>query len=185
MPPPSLSTSGCPYTLSQTNCTYVHLEEEKQSCCFNFLFVYFIFVCVWVFYSCVYLCITFVLCRGRKTGSLKLELWMVSNHHACWELNLGYPDKQLGLLNAAPSLHCPPTSTWSIQILTANHQIEPEDPNGRARGRTGVEMDCNPVVRTISTNWTAQSSKILNHQPNSIHGGIHGSRNTYGENGLT
>jgi hypothetical protein len=40
----------------------------------------------------------------------------------------------------------------------------------------GVEGDCNPIGRTISVNWIAQSSQRLNHQPKSIHGGIHGSR---------
>ena len=47
---------------------------------------------------------------------------------------------------------------------TANHQTEPEDPNERGRGRTeGAEEDCNPIGRTISTNWTKQNSQRLNH----------------------
>jgi hypothetical protein len=50
-------------------------------------------------------------------------------------------------------------------ILTVNHQTEPLDPNGRARGRTeGAEGDCSPTGRTISTNWTTQSSQNLNYQ---------------------
>jgi hypothetical protein len=34
----------------------------------------------------------------------------------------------------------------------------------------------NPTVRAISINGPTQSSQRLNHQPKSIHGGIHGSR---------
>jgi hypothetical protein len=50
-------------------------------------------------------------------------------------------------------------------MLSANHQTEPGDPSGRARGRTkGAEEDFNPV-RTVSTNLTTQSSQGLNHQP--------------------
>ena len=64
-----------------------------------------------------------------------------------------------------------------MQILTANHQTEPGDPNGRDRGRTeGAEGVCNTIGRTISTNQTTQSSQGLNHQPKSIHGGNHDSR---------
>jgi hypothetical protein len=45
-------------------------------------------------------------------------------------------------------------------IITANHWIEPGDPNGRARGRTeGDEGDCKSIGRTISTNWVTQSSR--------------------------
>jgi hypothetical protein len=40
-----------------------------------------------------------------------------------------------------------------MQILTANHQTEPGDPNGRARGSPeGVKCYCNPIQRTILTN---------------------------------
>jgi hypothetical protein len=40
-----------------------------------------------------------------------------------------------------------------IQILLASHLTEPGNPNRRARGRTkGAEGNCNPIVRTISTN---------------------------------
>jgi hypothetical protein len=57
-----------------------------------------------------------------------------------------------------------------MQILTVNHWTELRDPNGRVRGRTkGAEGDCNPIGRTISTNWTIQSSQRLNHQPKSIY----------------
>jgi hypothetical protein len=69
-------------------------------------------------------------------------------------------------------------STWpiQIQILTANYQTEPQDPNGRARERTeGVGGECNSVERTISTNHTTQSYYRLNHQPKNIHEMIHGS----------
>jgi hypothetical protein len=64
-----------------------------------------------------------------------------------------------------------------MQILTLNHQIETGEPSGRARGRTeGTEGDYNLIGRTISTNWTTQSSQRINHQPKSIHKGIHGSK---------
>jgi len=37
-----------------------------------------------------------------------------------------------------------------MQILTANYQIKPGDPNGRATRTTeGAEGDCNPIGRTI------------------------------------
>jgi hypothetical protein len=46
------------------------------------------------------------------------------------------------------------------------------DPKGRTRRRTeGDEEDCNPIRRTISTNWTTQSSQGLNHKPKSIQEG--------------
>jgi hypothetical protein len=52
---------------------------------------------------------------------------------------------------------------------TANYLTEPGNPN-KARARTeGAEGDCNPIERTISTNWIAQSSQGLNHQPKRIH----------------
>ena len=61
-----------------------------------------------------------------------------------------------------------------MQTLIANHWTELVDPNGRTEG---AEHDCKPIGRTtISTNWVTQSSQGLNHQPKSIHGGIHGSR---------
>ena len=72
-------------------------------------------------------------------------------------------------------------SNWPIQvqILTANNQTEPGDSNGRVGGRAeGVEEDGNPIWRTILINWTTQSSQGLNHQPKSIHRGIHSSRYT-------
>jgi hypothetical protein len=51
-----------------------------------------------------------------------------------------------------------------MQILTANHQNEPRDPNGRTRRKNeGAEGDSNSIGRTISTNWTTQSSQGLNH----------------------
>jgi len=56
-----------------------------------------------------------------------------------------------------------------MQILTANPQTQPRDPNGRARRRTeGAEGDFNPIGRTISTNWIIQSSQGLNHQAKCI-----------------
>jgi hypothetical protein len=59
-----------------------------------------------------------------------------------------------------------------MQILTANHWVKPGDPNGRARERTeGAEVECNPIRRTISTNWTTQSSQGLIQELKSIHGG--------------
>ena len=66
-----------------------------------------------------------------------------------------------------------------MQILTANHNTEPRDPNRRARGRTeGVEGDYNPIGRTISTYWATKSSQGLNHQPKSIYGESQDSRYT-------
>jgi hypothetical protein len=64
-----------------------------------------------------------------------------------------------------------------IQIVTANNQTEPRDPNGRVSRRAeGTEGDFNPIGRTtISTNQTIQSSQGLNYQPESIHGCVHGS----------
>jgi hypothetical protein len=51
-----------------------------------------------------------------------------------------------------------------MQILTANHQIETGDPNGKDRGRTeGAEGVCNTIGRTTSTYQTTQSSQGLNH----------------------
>jgi hypothetical protein len=64
-----------------------------------------------------------------------------------------------------------------MKILTDKHQTELWDPNGRARGRTeGMEGDCNPIRRTISTNLTNQTSQGLNQQPKGMHGWICGSR---------
>jgi hypothetical protein len=61
-----------------------------------------------------------------------------------------------------------------MRLLAANHQTEHWDPSGGVRGRTeGVEGVCNPIRRTISTNWTTQSSQELNHQPKRTHGGTH------------
>jgi hypothetical protein len=37
-------------------------------------------------------------------------------------------------------------------------------------GTEGAERDCNLIRRTLSTNWTTQSSQGLNHHPKSIHG---------------
>jgi hypothetical protein len=71
--------------------------------------------------------------------------------------------------------------SWPIQmqILTANHQTEPWDPSGRARGRTEeAEEDSNSIRRSkISTNLTPphpQNSQGLNHKPKKTHGGIPG-----------
>jgi hypothetical protein len=48
-----------------------------------------------------------------------------------------------------------------MQILTANHQTEPREPNGRVRARSEeAEGYCNPIGRTtISTSLTTQSSQ--------------------------
>jgi hypothetical protein len=65
------------------------------------------------------------------------------------------------------------TNTWPIQMqfLTVNHQTEIGDTNRRSRGWTkGPKGGHNPERRTISTNWTTQSSQRLNHQPKIIHG---------------
>jgi hypothetical protein len=60
---------------------------------------------------------------------------------------------------------------------TANQHTEPEDTNGGVRGRTKeAEGDCNTIGRTISVNWTTQSSQGLNHHLKSTHGGSHSSR---------
>ena len=64
-----------------------------------------------------------------------------------------------------------------MQILTANHQIEPGDPNGMVRERT--EGECNPIRRTISSNQTTQSFQGLTYQPKSIHTGGSMAPNTY------
>ena len=52
------------------------------------------------------------------------------------------------------------------------------EPNGIARGWTKwAKGDCNPIGKTVSTNWSSQSSQGLNHRPKCIHGGgIHDSR---------
>ena len=50
--------------------------------------------------------------------------------------------------------------------------LSPGTPLEELWGRTeGAEGDCNPTGRTISTNWTTQSSQGLNHQSKSIQGG--------------
>jgi hypothetical protein len=60
-----------------------------------------------------------------------------------------------------------------MQIVTANHLIEPGHLNRRARGRTeGAEGDYNPLGRTISTNQTTQNSLGLNHQRIYMEGSI-------------
>jgi hypothetical protein len=48
-----------------------------------------------------------------------------------------------------------------MEMLTANHWSESEDPYGRVRGRTkGAEGDCNPIGRKqISTNWTLRAPR--------------------------
>jgi hypothetical protein len=67
-----------------------------------------------------------------------------------------------------------------MQILTANYWTEPRDTNRRDRGRSKrPEGDCNPIGRTISTNWTSHRSQKLNHQLKRIHGEIHGSSCIY------
>jgi len=48
----------------------------------------------------------------------------------------------------------------------------------------GTEIECNPIGRTMSTNQKPQSSKGLNHQPKSIHRGIHGSSYIYKKDGI-
>jgi hypothetical protein len=66
-------------------------------------------------------------------------------------------------------------STWLIQkqIIIVKHRIQPGDPNGRVRGRTGgAKGHFNPKGRTISTNWTHWSSQALNHQSKCIYEGI-------------
>ena len=56
-------------------------------------------------------------------------------------------------------------------------ELSPGDISGRARGRTEeAEVDCIFIGRTMSINWTTQSSQGVKHQPESIHGGIHGLR---------
>ena len=59
-----------------------------------------------------------------------------------------------------------------MQILTANHQIETGDPNGKDRGRTeGAEGVCNTIGRTtISTNQSPRSSQRINHHPKGTQG---------------
>jgi hypothetical protein len=67
-----------------------------------------------------------------------------------------------------------------MKILIANRGAKPENPSERARGRTeGAEGNCNPIRRTVSTNWNTQSSQGLNHQPKSVHGGGNGSSCIY------
>jgi hypothetical protein len=51
-----------------------------------------------------------------------------------------------------------------MQILSANHQTEPWDPNGRVRERIeGAEVDCNFIERIILAIQITQSSKGLKH----------------------
>jgi hypothetical protein len=53
-------------------------------------------------------------------------------------------------------------STWLIQmqVLTANHQPEHGDPNGKARWRTeGADRDCNPMGRMISAIQTTRAPR--------------------------
>jgi len=46
-----------------------------------------------------------------------------------------------------------------MQILTANHLTETEDPDVRVRGRTEEdEREDNLIGRTVTTNWTTQIS---------------------------
>jgi hypothetical protein len=53
-----------------------------------------------------------------------------------------------------------------MQILTANHRPESKDPNRRAKGRTGgAEGVCNPIRRTISTNWTSHLPELPGTKP--------------------
>jgi hypothetical protein len=54
-----------------------------------------------------------------------------------------------------------------MQILTANHQTETRDSNGRVRGRNeGAEGDCNPTGRTTkSTNQTTFPTELLGTKP--------------------
>jgi hypothetical protein len=61
-----------------------------------------------------------------------------------------------------------------MQIYIPNHRTEPGDLKGSARRTEGAEDICNPIRRRILTNKTTQSSQGLNHQPKSIHGGVHG-----------
>jgi hypothetical protein len=64
-----------------------------------------------------------------------------------------------------------------MHVFTANHQTEPRDPNGRARGRPeGAEEGSNSIRRTMSTNQTTKSSQRLNYQPKSICRRTHGFR---------
>jgi hypothetical protein len=59
----------------------------------------------------------------------------------------------------------------------ADHSQPLDRARRSARRRTeGPEGDYNNIGRTISTNWTTQSSQRINHQPKRIHGEIHGSR---------
>jgi hypothetical protein len=64
-----------------------------------------------------------------------------------------------------------------MQIPTAHSWTEPRDPNRRRRVRRteGVEGDCNPIGRTISTNQMPQGSQRLSYQPKSIQGPVCGS----------
>jgi hypothetical protein len=59
-----------------------------------------------------------------------------------------------------------------MEILTVNHWAEPEETNGRVRGRAERnEGDYNYMgTTTVSINRTPQSSQRLNHQPKSIQG---------------
>jgi hypothetical protein len=79
------------------------------------------------------------------------------------------------LIRLCPERFC--QHLTNIDGDTSNYQIESSDSNGRFGARTeGTEGGCNPIGRTISTNWATQSSQELNYQPKHIHGRFHGSR---------
>ena len=66
---------------------------------------------------------------------------------------------QMGAWHGCPLRACAITSLRQIQILIASHQTEPGDSHGRVRSTEGVEGACNPIGRTVSTNWTTQRSQ--------------------------
>jgi hypothetical protein len=93
-------------------------------------------------------------------------LWMPTS--ACWQ----EPDM-------AVSWEALPASSWQLYswMLAANHWTKHKVPNGGARERTeGAEVGCSLIGETTMwINQYPQSSQGLNHQPQSTHGGTHGS----------
>ena len=63
----------------------------------------------------------------------------------------------------------PAPDQYEMQILSANHWTEPRDLNGGVTRTKGAERVCNLIERTISTNWTTQSSQDLRQFISSSH----------------
>ena len=106
------------------------------------------------------------------------DLFFFINHFICWQFKW-YPSSPLSLYKP-PSHSLIPPSPLPLWDCSSTHSppllphcssiplcwdIKPPQDQG----------DCNPIGRTIPTNWTTQSSQGLNHKPKSTHGRTHGS----------